>query len=78
MENNIEQKIKLVMSDILNIPEDLINESTASDNTDGWDSGNHIQLIVALEEEFSINFDVTEFESMLSYMDILELVKAKL
>ena len=66
------------MSDILNIPEDLINEGTASDNTDGWDSGNHIQLIVALEEEFSINFDVTEFESMLSYMDILELVKAKL
>ncbi len=77
MDNNIEKRVKLVMTDILNIPEELINQDTVSSNTDGWDSGNHIQLIVALEEEFAISFDVTEFESMLSYVDILKLVKAK-
>jgi acyl carrier protein len=66
------------MADILNIPEDSIDEDTASDNTEGWDSGNHIQLVIALEEEFSISFNVKEFEAMLSYPDILEMVQAKL
>jgi acyl carrier protein len=66
------------MSDILNISEEQITEDTASDNTDGWDSANHIQLVIALEEEFSIAFDVKEFEAMLSYPDIVEMVQSKL
>jgi acyl carrier protein len=76
--NELENSIKRVMSDILNIPEEQITEDTASDNTDGWDSANHIQLIIALEEEFSIAFDVKEFEAMLSYTDIMEMVQSKL
>ncbi len=66
------------MSDILNFPEDSISEDTASDNTEGWDSANHIQLVIALEEEFSISFDVKEFEAMLSYPDIMDMVQSKL
>lgn len=78
MSQDLEQSIKRVMADILNIPEDSIDESTAADNTEGWDSGNHIQLVVALEEEFSVSFDVGEFEAMLSYPDILDMVQSKL
>lgn len=78
MDQNLEHSIKRVMSDILNIPEEMITEDTDSDNTEGWDSANHIQLIIALEEEFSISFDVKEFEAMLSYMDILDMVQSKI
>jgi acyl carrier protein len=78
MDNNLENSIKRVMSDILNIPEEQITEDMASDNTDGWDSANHIQLVIALEEEFSITFDVKEFEAMLSYTDIIDMVQSKL
>lgn len=66
------------MADILNIPENAITESTSADNTEGWDSANHIQLVVALEQEFSISFDVNEIESMLTYQDILDTVQFKL
>ncbi|MCX7109370.1 MAG: acyl carrier protein [Proteobacteria bacterium] len=78
MDDNLEQSIKRVMSDILNIPEEMITEDTASDNTEGWDSANHIQLVIALEEEFSISFDVKEFEALLSFADIYEMVQAKI
>jgi acyl carrier protein len=77
VDNELENSIKRVMSDILNIPEEQITEDTASDNTDGWDSANHIQLIIALEEEFSIAFDVKEFEAMLTFVDIANIVKSK-
>jgi acyl carrier protein len=78
VDNELENSVKRVMSDILNIPEEQITEDTASDNTDGWDSANHIQLVIALEEEFSIAFDVKEFEAMLSYADIMDMVQSKL
>lgn len=78
MSQDLEHSIKRVMADILNIAEDSINEDTSSDNTEGWDSANHIQLVIALEEEFSISFDVQELEAMVSYPDILEMVQAKL
>ena len=78
MENNVTQKIKRVMADILNISEASISNETSSENTEAWDSANHIQLVVALEEEFSISFDIKEFEMMLSYPEIINLVTAKL
>jgi acyl carrier protein len=78
MDHTLEHSIKRVMSDILNIPEESITEDTASDNTEGWDSANHIQLVIALEEEFSISFDVKEFEAILSYADIFEMVQSKI
>lgn len=78
MQDDLEQTVKRVMSDILNISVDRIDESTATDNTDTWDSANHIQLVLALEEEFGVSFDVSEFETMLSYPDIVHVVQSKL
>jgi acyl carrier protein len=66
------------MADILGIDQDSIDVSTAKDSTAGWDSLNHINLIVALEQEFQVSFDVAEIESMLSFSDILETLERKL
>jgi acyl carrier protein len=71
-------KIKRVMADILNLDANSINDGTSTDNTPLWDSANHIQLVLALEEEFSISFEVTEFEVMLSFAEIVKAVQSKL
>jgi acyl carrier protein len=78
MDLTLEETIKRVMADILNIDFKDIGEDTSAHNTDSWDSANHIQLILALEQEFSISFDVAEFESMLSFPDIVSVVQTKL
>lgn len=74
----MEQQVKQVMADILGVDPDSIDVSTAKDSTASWDSLNHINLVVALEQEFQISFDVTEIESMLSFSDILETLERKL
>ena len=48
------------------------------DNTEAWDSANHISMMLALEDEFGISFDVSEIESMTSYFDVVQTVAAKL
>jgi len=44
--------------------EDLeITENSNSDNTDGWDSLNHIYLVVAIEEAFNLKFTSLEIQN---------------
>ena len=77
MADNIEQRIKELMADILHLDPAKIDENTSVDNTPKWDSANHISLVLAIEEEFSIAFDVDEIEQMLSFFDITQSVAAK-
>jgi acyl carrier protein len=78
MSKSVDQTVKDLMSIVLNIDTNKINGSTTMDNTPGWDSANQINLILALEEEFSISFDVSEFELMVSFFDIVQMVEAKI
>jgi acyl carrier protein len=72
------EKIKQIMADILSLDFDRIDGSTLKDNTATWDSLNHINLVVALEQEFGLSFDLQEIESMCSYDDIVQVVDSKL
>jgi len=78
MARNVEQAVKDVMAIVLNIDAAGIDDNTSMDNTPGWDSANQINLVLALEEEFSISFDVSEFELMVSYFDVVQVVSSKL
>ena len=78
MSKNIEQTVKELMAVVLNIDASKIDDNTSMDNTPGWDSANQINLVLALEEEFSISFEVSEFEMMQSYFDIVSVVGANL
>ena len=78
MSKDVEETIRAVMAIILNMDATKIDDNTSMDNTPGWDSANHINLVLALEEEFSISFEVSEFELMVSYFDVVQVVGAKL
>ncbi len=77
MRDDIEQRIKQIMADILHLDPRHIDERTAMDNTEAWDSANHISLVLAIEDEFSIAFDVAEIETMTSFIDVVQAVAAR-
>lgn len=78
MQNDLEGAIKRVMADVLDLDVGSIREDMSAENVPTWDSANHIQLVLALEEEFSISFDVTEIEAMFSFLDIVQMIQSKL
>jgi acyl carrier protein len=63
----MENRIKKVMSDVFNINLNLINNDSSPDNIENWDSLNHMNLIVALEEDFNIEFDDKDIENLLNF-----------
>jgi acyl carrier protein len=70
MENVI---IKQVMSAVFEIPVESISDDASSDNIDNWDSLRHLNLILALEEEFGVSIPDEEVGNMVNYK-LIELV----
>lgn len=66
-------KIKRVMSVVFEIPIESIADDASSDNIENWDSLRHLNLILALEEEFGVSIPDEEVGNLINYK-LIELV----
>jgi len=66
-EQQIKEKIINVMSLVLEVPDTEINEESSTDSIEKWDSLRHLNLILALEEEFGITIPDEEVGNMVNY-----------
>lgn len=73
----MDDKIKTIMSIVFNVSVDEINDNTSSETLKTWDSLNQMNLVVALEEEFSIEFDDDDVINLDSFVNIKKLLKQK-
>jgi acyl carrier protein len=74
----MENRIKKILGNIFNIDQNLINKKTSSSNIAKWDSIKHMNLIMALEEEFNTEFTDEEIIYIMSYPRIVAVLKKKL
>ena len=74
----MEQKIKNIMASVFGCNTSEIDDSTSADTLENWDSLRHMNLIVALEEEFNLNFSEDETMEMLNYKLICIVISDKL
>lgn len=54
-----------------------VDESTTPDKLENWDSLRHMNLVVALEEEFGVEFDEDDIVEMLSLDAIMKVIESK-
>ena len=64
---NIEARIKDVMSAVFEVDSESINEDSSQDNIVGWESIKTLDLIVALEEEFGVTIPLEEVGNMTNF-----------
>ena len=77
MGNAMEERIKNVMSAVFEIPVNKIKENSSPDTIESWDSLKHMNLIIALEEEFEIEFIENEIYDMMNYTIIKSIIAEK-
>jgi len=78
MGNAMEQRIKNVMSAVFQIPLNQIKENASPDTIESWDSLKHMNLVVALEEEFEIEFIDDEINEMMNFALIKSILIGKI
>lgn len=66
-QQQIKEKIINSMSIVFEIPETDISEDSSADNIENWDSLRHLNLILALEEEFDISIPDEEVGNIVNY-----------
>ncbi len=58
--------ITQIMAQILQVPKETIGQDSSPETIDRWDSLKHMQLIMALEDEFEIQFPDEAIPELLS------------
>lgn len=73
----MKDRIKKILSIVFEIDESQISDLSSPENVENWDSLGHLNLIVALEDEFEVKFTDDEISEMLNFKLIEVILKEK-
>lgn len=62
-----EHRLKKVLATMLNVDPATIHEDSSMDNLPNWDSLRHMNLVLALEEEFAVTIPDEDAGNITSY-----------
>lgn len=78
MNDLVERRVQRVFADIFSIPVEQLRSELSPETVANWDSLNHLNLVLALEQEFGIQFSPEEtIDGMDSLDRIIHLLKQK-
>jgi len=72
--NEIIKRLTEVFRDIFDDDSIVITEKTTANDIDDWDSIEHINLIGAVEEEFSMRFKMREVSGMKNVGEMIDII----
>lgn len=67
-----------IAADILAVSPSMLTEQSSPKSVESWDSIHHLNLVLALEERFALQFSPEEMDQMQTVGQIASLVESKL
>jgi acyl carrier protein len=58
------EQVRGVASDIFGVPADTITAESSPETIENWDSMQHLNLVLAIEEKFGVQLDPEDIEKM--------------
>jgi acyl carrier protein len=69
------EQVRNVASDIFGIPADRITAESSPETIENWDSMQHLNLVLAIEEKFGVQLDPEDIEQMKNIGAVAALVE---
>lgn len=76
-ENEILFKVQGIIADVLDLPDLHVTKETTAEEVEGWDSLNHINIVLSVEKQFGIKVGTAEIEELRNVGELVELIKKK-
>ena len=76
-EQEIYSRLTAIFRDTFDDDNITLTRHTTAHDIKGWDSVNHINLIVATEQEFHIKFKTAELEALKDVGEMVNLIEQK-
>lgn len=71
------EKVRQIAADVLQVPDETITLFSSPESIETWDSVQHLNLVLALEREFQLQFDPEEMDQMRTIGDIASIVEKR-
>jgi len=68
------ERLNNVFRDVLDDESIELNDDTVADDVDGWDSFEHINLIVGVEEEFNFKIPMGKVVTMKNVGEMVDII----
>lgn len=78
MTASILDQVRGIASDLFNLPLDRIKSESSPESIESWDSTQHLNFVLALEEKFGLQLSPEEMEQMRTVGEAAKLVEGKL
>ena len=73
----MDEKLILIFREVFNDADLQISKETSAADVEGWDSFNHMNLIMLIEDEYNVSFTTQEIGQMSRVGDLVALLEAK-
>lgn len=78
MTSSVFDQVRALAADLFGVPQNQINAASSPDTIEAWDSTQHLNLVLAVEERFNLQLSPAEIEQMKTIADVARLIEAKL
>ena len=72
------EQIRAMASDLFGVPVEQITAASSPQTLENWDSIQHLNLVLAVEEKFGVQLSPEEIEEMKNVGETAKLVESKL
>jgi len=69
------QQVRSIASDIFGVPADKIGAESSPETIENWDSMQHLNLVLAIEEKFGVQLEPEDIEQMKNIGAVAALVE---
>lgn len=74
----IMNKMQEIFRDVFDDESLVITEATNAEDIDEWDSLTHITILQSVQDEFGVEFSITEIDNMKNVGDMIKAIKQKI
>jgi acyl carrier protein len=78
MNPSVQNRVQRILADIFHVPVEQITLMSSPETIETWDSLNHLNVVLAIEQEFGVQLMPEEIDQLLSVKHIMVLLDEKL
>lgn len=78
MTTTVFDRVRTIASDVFGVSPETISDTSSPENIDRWDSTQHLNFILALEETFQLQLSPEETERIRTVGDAVKVIEDKL
>ena len=77
LKDRVLPRLRSVIADVLGVPVEQVTAEAAVGQLEAWDSFGHLQVVLALESEFGVQFDPQKIPELTSVAKLQAFLEGK-